>query len=42
MLNRWVEYNGYKAGVHQWMEEALILDLGIESRDFQLELYYPL
>lgn len=42
LLHSWVEKSEYKTGQHQWLEEELILDLDVESGDFQLDLYYPI
>lgn len=42
LLHNWVEESEYKTGEHQWLEEAIILDLDTESGDFQLDLYYPI
>lgn len=42
LLRDWVDGSKYKTGEHQWLEEAIILDLDAESGDFQLDLYYPI
>lgn len=42
LLNNWVKESEYKTGDHQWLEEAIVLDLEVESGDFQLDLNYPL
>lgn len=42
LLHNWVEESVYKTGNHQWLEEAIILDLNTESGNFQLDLYYPI